>query len=136
MSLEKLKFSNLGLLAVSLIVGAGMSAHAQQVNLMTAYNRQQLTRAVCMDAGTTSKIIIASMDLLKSTPYVECPSGNAAIRFSEDPKDPGHALVNIDPPKGSGKGLDCDAKADIGLSFVALNCLEASMEAKQHKKNY
>lgn len=67
---------------------------------------------------------------------MECPNGNAAIRFSEDPKDPRHALVNIDPPKVSGKGLDCDAKADIGLSLFALNFLEASMEAKQHKKNY
>ena len=131
-----MKLSNLGLLAISLIASTEISANAQQANLTTAYNRQELTRAVCMYAGTTSKIIIGSMDLLKSTPYVECPNGQATIRFSEDPKDPGHALVNIDPPKGNSKGLDCDAKADIGLSFIALNCLEASMEAKQHNKNY
>lgn len=130
-----MKLTRFAFFAVSLIAGTELGVSAQQVNLVTSYNSSQLVRAVCMDAGTTSKIIVASMELMKRTPYVACQSGNAVIRIAEDLKDPGHVLVNIDPPRGAAKGLDCDAKADIGLSFVALNCLESGMEAKSHNKN-
>lgn len=132
---SRLQLTRCALFTASLIAGTEISVSAQQVNLMTAYNPSQLVRAVCMDAGMTSKIIIASMELMKSTPYVACQSGNAVIRFITDQKDPGHVLVNVDPPKGTIKGFDCDAKADIGLNFIALNCLESSMEDKSHSKN-
>ena len=102
------------------------------LNLMSVNNKAELKRAVCMVSGAPSKLIIAKMHVLKRESEVNCESGVAAIRYREDVSDPGHVLVNIDPPKGSQKGLDCDGKADVGLHYIGLNCLRASMESTSH----
>ena len=104
------------------------------LNLMSVNNEAEMRRAICMDAGATSKLLIAKMAVVKNVKSVKCKSGEALIRYREDASDPGHVLVNIDPPNGNGKGLDCDGKADIGLHYIGLNCLESSLESTSHSK--
>jgi len=38
------------------------------------------------------------------------------------------------PPHGSKQGFDCDGKADIDMTTVAINCLPVSQETKEHRK--
>ena len=106
----------------------------KNLNLMSVNNRAEMRRAVCMDAGATSKLLIAKMAVVKNVKSVKCKSGEAMIRYREDVSDPGHVLVNVDPPNGNIKGLDCDGKADIGLHYIGLNCLESSLESNSHSK--
>ena len=106
----------------------------KNLNLMSVNNEAEMRRAICMDAGVTSKLLIAKMAVVKNVKSVKCKSGEALIRYREDASDPGHVLVNIDPPNGNSKGLDCDGKADIGLHYIGLNCLESSLEPTSHSK--
>ncbi len=87
-----------------------------------------------MNAGASSKLLIAKMSVVKDVKSVNCRSGEAAIKYREDASDPGHVLVNIDPPSGNSKGLDCDGKADIGLHYIGLNCLQSGLESTSHSK--
>ena len=106
----------------------------KNLNLMSVNNKAEMRRAVCMDTGATSKLLIAKMAVVKNVKSVKCKSGDALVRYREDASDPGHVLVNIDPPSGNSKGLDCDGKADIGLHYIGLNCLQSSLEATSHSK--
>ena len=106
----------------------------KNLNLMSVNNKAEMRRAVCMDVGATSKLLIAKMDVVKNVKSVKCKSGEALIRHREDTSDPGHMLVNIDPPNSNSKGLDCDGKADIGLHYIGLNCLDSSLESNSHSK--
>ena len=109
--------------------------HKTNLNLMSVNNEMEMKRAVCMNSGASSKLLIAKMDVVKNTKGVQCPTGVAAIRYREDSSDPGHVLVNIDPPKGNNKGLDCDGKADLALTYIGLNCLAVDLESTSHRKN-
>lgn len=131
------KCATLIMLSSSLLSLAPATAkhHHHNLHLMSVNNAKELQRAVCMDAGAPSKLIIAKMHVIKKADSVSCNDGMANIRFREDTSDPGHVLVNIDPPKGSSKGLDCDGKADIGLHYIGLNCLQADMESSSHRSN-
>lgn len=106
----------------------------KNLNLMSVNNKAEMRRAVCMNSGASSKLLIAKMAVVRDVSSVNCNSGEAMIRYREDPSDPGHVLVNIDPPSGNSKGLDCDGKADIGLHYIGLNCLESSLESVSHSK--
>jgi len=125
------------LAALGSLVLAGQ-AYAEPINsnlnLMSVNNKAEMKRAVCMDSGATSKLLIAKMAVVKYVKSVNCISGEAFIRYREDVTDPGHVLVNIDPPVGNRKGLDCDGKADIGLHYIGLNCLQSSLESTSHSK--
>ncbi len=101
---------------------------------MSVNNKAEMRRAVCMNSGASSKLLIAKMAVVRDVSSVKCNSGEAMIRYREDASDPGHVLVNIDPPSGNSKGLDCDGKADIGLHYIGLNCLESSLESTSHSK--
>ena len=106
----------------------------KNLNLMSVNNKAEMQRAVCMNSGASSKLLIAKMAVVRDVSSVKCNSGEAIIRYREDASDPGHVLVNIDPPSGNSKGLDCDGKADIGLHYIGLNCLESSLESVSHSK--
>ena len=106
----------------------------KNLNLMSVNNEADMRRAICMDAGAFSKLLIAKMAVVKNVKSVKCKSGDALIRYREDASDPGHVLVNVDPPDGNSRGLDCDGKADIGLHYIGLNCLESSLESTSHSK--
>ena len=106
----------------------------KNLNLMSVNNKAEMRRAICVDSGASSKLLIAKMAVVKEVNSVKCRSGEAMIRYREDASDPGHVLVNIDPPSGNGKGLDCDGKADVGLHYIGLNCLQSSLESTSHSK--
>ncbi len=106
----------------------------KNLNLMSVNNKAEMRRAVCMNSGASSKLLIAKMAVVRDVSSVKCNSGEAMIRYREDASDPGHVLVNIDPPSGNSKGLDCDGKADIGLHYIGLNCLESSLESASHSR--
>ncbi len=46
--------------------------------------------------------------------------------------DTGHNLYNVDPPGDVKNALDCDAKADVGMKNIALNCMPISEETVEH----
>ena len=106
---------------------------SHNLNLMSVNNKAELKRAICMNSGASSKLLIAKMHVLQKQSSVNCKSGVAAIRYREDATDPGHVLVNVDPPAENEQGLDCDGKADIGLHYIGLNCLRANMETTSHQ---
>ena len=106
----------------------------ENLNLMSVNNKDEMKRAICMDAGSSSKLLIAKMSVVKEVKSVNCRSGEATLRYREDASDPGHVLVNIDPPSGNSKGLDCDGKADIGLHYIGLNCLQSGLESSSRSK--
>eukprot|EP00948_MAST-09A_sp_MAST-9A-sp1_P003374 g3374.t1 len=103
----------------------------QDLNLMSVNNKDELRRAICMTSGVDSKLIIARMDVLKEAKGdIDCGGWKQLLRYREDKSDPGHVLVNVDAPtKGR---LDCDGKADVGLSYIGLNCLLSRYEATDH----
>jgi hypothetical protein len=101
---------------------------------MSVNNEAEMRRAICVDAGATSKLLIAKIAVVRNVKSVKCKSGEALIRYREDASDPGHVLVHIDPPNGNSKGLGCDGKADIGLHYIGLNCLESSLESTSHSQ--
>ena len=105
----------------------------QELNLMSVNNADELERALCMNTGVNSKLLIVQVDIIKENGSVKCKEGIATVRYEEDKYDPGHIVVNVDPPKGSSRSLDCDGKADIGLRYIGLNCLRSNLEASQHK---
>ena len=126
--------------ALAILAGFILSGQVQakpvnkNLNLMSVNNKAEMTRAICMNSGATSKLLIAKMAVVRRMSSVKCHSGEAMIRYREDSSDPGHVLVNIDPPIGNGKGLDCDGKADIGLHYIGLNCLQSNLESTSHSK--
>ena len=122
-------------LAAAAVAFASTGALAGQLNLMTAHDKAQLEMSICMDHEYPSKVLVVDTTLLKSVKTLNCKTGPAAVRVTEDSQDPGHLIVNIDPPKGDPRGFDCDAKADINVEFIGLNCLEADYESSSHKKN-
>ncbi len=123
------------LLGSFILVG---QVHAESINkdlnLMSVNNKAEMKRAICMDAGASSKLLRAKMAVVKDVKSMNCRSDEAVIRYREDASDPGHVLVNIDPPSSNSKGLDCDGKADIGLHYIGLNCLHSGLGSASHSK--
>ena len=59
----------------------------------------------------------------------------SAFRTIELADDPGHLVINIDPPSGAKTAFDCDSKVDEGMTILAINCLPADAESAMHPKN-
>ncbi len=106
----------------------------KNLNLRSVNNKAEMRSTICTDAGASSMLLISKMAVVKDVNSVKCRSGEAMIRYREDSSEPGHVLVNIDPPSGNSKGLDCDGKADIGLHCIGLNCLQSSLESTAHSQ--
>ncbi|MCP4381662.1 MAG: hypothetical protein GY798_09655 [Hyphomicrobiales bacterium] len=119
------------LVASGLVIMTAGFAAADQVS--QADNFDQFTEQFCA-AGLDEQHIFIVPASVFSESAVSCEAGESMIRTSEPADDPGHMVLNIDPPKGSESGLDCDGKADVGMTMVAVNCLPASMEATDHAK--
>jgi len=77
---------------------------------------------------------VISSSVLRSLSTIHCPEGNFSVQTRYDSSDPGHSIVSIDPPKGKSNVLDCNAKYDLGMTSVDLNCLRVSAEDKRHGK--
>ena len=64
----------------------------------------------------------------------KCGEVTYGVRVHPDKDDPGHNVYNVDPPAGAKNVLDCDAKADVGMLNVALNCMPVTEETTEHIK--
>ena len=88
--------------------------------------------AFCVADRSTQHIFVLPMSVFQAGADLTCDFGTSTLRMSEPSEDPGHAVVNIDPPEGVADGFDCDGKADLGMSLIAINCLPANLESADH----
>lgn len=89
-------------------------------------------QAFCAADRSTQHVFILPMSVFEAGGELSCDDGSSTLRMTEPSDDPGHAIVNIDPPSGVADGFDCDGKADLGMSLVAINCLPANQESADH----
>lgn len=92
----------------------------------------EFTSAFCAADRSNQHIFVLPMSVFQTGGDLTCDHGTSTLRMSEPSDDPGHAVVNIDPPEGVADGFDCDGKADLGMSLVAINCLPANLESANH----
>ncbi|MEM6762991.1 MAG: hypothetical protein AAF615_08940 [Pseudomonadota bacterium] len=90
--------------------------------------------AFCTTDMTSEHVFVVPSAVFSEHSAVNCSTGEFGLRTSEVADDPGHAVYNIDPPSGVQNAFDCDAKADVGMTVVALNCLPVSAETSDHNK--
>ncbi|MEM8590384.1 MAG: hypothetical protein AAGG65_20175 [Pseudomonadota bacterium] len=90
------------------------------------------TAAFCAADRSTQHIFVVPMSVFQAGDDLTCDDGTSTVRMTEPADDPGHAVVNIDPPDGVADGFDCDGKADLGMSLIAINCLPANLESADH----
>jgi len=76
------------------------------------------TAAFCAADRSTQHIFIVPMSVFQAGGEVTCDDGASTLRMTEPADDPGHAVVNIDPPAGVADGFDCDGKADLGMGGI------------------
>ena len=125
--------SRLPLLFAVLMAASALPAKAGTVvTITTAKSAAQL---FCPANKASEAVVIISTSVLKNLTSIQCPQGEFRVRLREmKQEDPGHAVANIDPPKGAAKAFDCDSKFDIGQKMVALNCLRSSLESSDHTR--
>ncbi|USG63207.1 hypothetical protein NBZ79_09490 [Sneathiella marina] len=127
----------IGILACLPILAFVSAAHAENmVSQATSYS--EFTAQYCArayDTDDTEHIMILPASVFAENKTVSCGGVTTGMRMAEDTDDPGHLRYNVDPLPGVPHSLDCDAKADVGIAIIALNCLPANHESKSHKKN-
>lgn len=128
-----MKISKLTALAV-LPMALGTHAALAEGTVSNANDFASFTDSFCAADRTMEHVFVVPLSALEDNGTLNCDFGNSTIRVSEPDSDPGHYIMNIDPPTGVADGLDCDGKADKGMSQVAINCLPANMEGAGHKK--
>ena len=89
--------------------------------------------AFCAADRSSQHIFVLPLATFSEGATVTCEHGTSSLRLTEPSDDPGHLLVNIDPPDGVEDGFDCDGKADEGMSLVAINCLPENLESSDHR---
>jgi hypothetical protein len=122
-------------LAVGGLAAACYPLAASAQGLLEAANYDEFAAAFCAADHTGQHIFAMPVGVMTENTGVECDNGVSQFRVAEPDDDPGHYVFNIDPPEGAEAGFDCDGKADVGMSAVAINCLPANMEAMEHPKN-
>lgn len=94
----------------------------------------EFTEKFCSVSRDSQHIFVLPITVFKEQKSVSCADGESKLRTSEPEDDPGHIVLNIDPPHGSKASFDCDGKADIDMTSVAINCLPVSQETEAHPK--
>lgn len=81
------------------------------------------------------RIFLVSADIFeKNKLSFNCPHmSNFIMQKMKSEDDPGHFIYYVESPKGSKNTYDCDAKADIGMKVIGLNCYPTSKEVPTHK---
>lgn len=110
------------------------NAALADVGFTQADTADAFVEAFCAADRSGAHIFMLPLAAFEHDATLDCPDGASTMRMAEPADDPGHVVLNIDPPSGVDDGFDCDAKADIGMEFVALNCLPANAEAVDHRK--
>ncbi|MEM8852194.1 MAG: hypothetical protein AAGD34_00750 [Pseudomonadota bacterium] len=107
---------------------------ATEVGLVRAPSADAFKAALCHVDRSGGQIFVVPLSVFEDGGSIDCDGSVYSMRIAEPADDPGHVVLNIDPPSDLADGFDCDAKADIGLAEVALNCLPANAEAADHRK--
>ena len=120
--------------ACILAVGATLIAPTALADGLVSDTRDAdaFTAAFCAADRSTQHIFVVPMSVFQAGGDLTCDDGTSTLRMTEPSDDPGHAVVNIDPPEGVANGFDCDGKADLGMSLIAINCLPANLESADH----
>ena len=87
----------------------------------------------CAASKFHQAVFILPLKLVSEIDQLRCSQGVSVVRVTEPIDDPGHVLVNIDPPIGVSNTFDCDAKADKGMQAIAINCLRVDDESASHR---
>jgi hypothetical protein len=109
------------------------SASAQTVSQTANY--EEFTKQFCAADRGGQHVFVLPLAVFDEQNSVTCKNGDSKLRAAEPKDDPGHLVLNIDPPHGSKQSFDCDGKADIDMTIVAINCLPVSQETKEHHKD-
>jgi len=115
------------------IAGIADAASAQMVSQAADYS--EFKAQFCAADHGEEHIFVLPVAVLSEQKGVACDNGESMFRTAEPADDPGHVVINIDPPSGAKSGFDCDGKADERMAIVAINCLPADMESAMHPKN-
>lgn len=83
-------------------------------------------------AKQSHPIIPADVYMAAAGKEFACGDLTYKIKVIPDEGDTGHNLYNVDPPGDAKNALDCDAKADVGMKSIALNCMPISEETMEH----
>ena len=118
--------------ALALVLTATAAAAEAPVTVST--EADAFAAAFCAADRGTQHVFVLPSSVFGERRSIDCAHGTAALRRVEPADDPGHMVVNIDPPAGVADGFDCDGKADVGMSLVAVNCLPANLESADHAR--
>lgn len=118
----------------ALAIPAMLVSSADATEVFAIKDKNSANAVFCKANLKSEAIIILPSSVLRSLSAISCQDGNFIVRKRNDSSDPGHSLVSIDPPKGKSNVLDCNAKYDLGLTSVALNCLRFNAVDKRHSK--
>lgn len=131
--LKKLAAASLSALT-ALAIPVMLATSADATEVFTIKDKNSASAVFCKANLKSEAIVILPSSVLRSLSTIRCSDGNFSVSKMNDSSDPGHSLVSIDPPKGKSNVLDCNAKYDLGLTSVALNCLRVSAEDRRHSK--
>lgn len=112
----------------------GAAAQSTDVTMVRAPSMDAFQAAFCGASRSSAHIFVVPLNIFEDGAKMSCSFGDYTMRMTEPSDDPGHVVLNIDPPSGVADAFDCDAKADIGMAEVALNCLPANAETVDHRK--
>lgn len=124
----------ISLATMSMFVTMIVPTHAKAGSIHIATNAGEFTASFCAANRDAPHVFVLPLSVFATEESIECAHGSALLRMTEPSEDPGHVVMNIDPPTGVVDGFDCDGKADVGIPFVAINCLPANSEAVDHRK--
>lgn len=119
--------------ALVFVATLAFPAHADTM-VSQAQDMESFRMAFCEAPRAGEHIFVLPVSIFKDNTSFDCDDGTYGLRTSEPADDPGHMLFNVDPPHGSETSLDCDGKADIGVTMVAINCIPVSEESADHSK--
>ena len=108
------------------------SAVAATTQNTTQSVKESFASKLCSANKNAEHVFVVPVTVFKNNREISCDFGKYTLRANDDNADPGHVLYNIDPPKGVSKAFDCDAKADVGMQNIGVNCLPVDKETSDH----
>lgn len=120
--------------ALFLLAATPVASQDGGVDLTLSDSTEAFQEAFCAADRSAAHIFVVPLAMFDDGAALACDFGEATMRIREPLDDPGHVVLNIDPPADVADGLDCDGKADVGMEEVAINCLPADAEAADHRK--
>ena len=122
------------LVVLPLVLSGIQFATAAESEVFETDDFEAFVEAFCAADRAREHIFVLPIQGFMDADEIACPEGTSTPRTAEPADDPGHVVLNVDPPEGVADGLDCDGKVDLGMKMVAINCLPASAESPDHRQ--